>query len=277
MANADRVLVIDDDDIVCGIVSALAKTMGFDCVTTKDPTSFLDLITPSTTLILLDLMMPGMDGIEVLRLLGERHAQARVLLMSGMDKRVLETAEKLAQSLGLQVIGHLHKPVPLQALRNTLEAVAKMGLPEMPVEVPALALPDEQLRAAIEREEFVNHYQPQVSLATGEVTGFEALARWRHPELGLLPPDCFITRIEGMGLIDRLCLQTAELALTDLKGFGKINGSIPRISLNASMHSLHNLEFPDQFAALSQKHGIPPEKIAIEVTESGLMRQLSRA
>lgn len=277
MANADRILVIDDDDTVCGIVSALAKTMGFDCVTTKDPTSFPNLITPSTTLILLDLMMPGMDGIEVLRLLGERRAQARILLMSGMDKRVLETAEKLALSLGLQVLGHIHKPVPLLTLRNTLEAVAKMGPPEMPVEVPALALPDEQLREAIDRDEFVNHYQPQVSLTTGAVTGFEALARWRHPELGLLPPDLFITRIESLGLIDKLCLRTAELALIDLKGFGKINGSMPRISLNASMHSLHNLEFPDQLAALSQAQGVPPEKIAIEVTESGLMRQLSRA
>lgn len=276
MANADRILVIDDDEAVCGIVSALAKTMGFDCVTTKDPTSFLDLITPSTTLILLDLMMPGMDGIEVLRLLGERHAQARILLMSGMDKRVLETAEKLAQSLGLQVIGRMHKPVPLQALRNTLEAVAKMGPPQMPVEVPTLALPDEQLRAAIERDEFVSHYQPQVNLATGEVTGFEALARWRHPELGLLPPDCFIARIEQLGLIDKLCLRTAELALIDLKGFSLVNGAMPRLSLNASMHSLHNLEFPDQFVALAQSHGVATNKIAIEVTESGLVRQLSR-
>jgi len=276
MANADRILVIDDDDSVCGIVSAVAKTMGFDCVATKDPTSFPEHITPSTTLILLDLMMPGMDGIEVLRLLGERHVQARILLMSGMNKRVLETAEKLAQSLGLQVIGHLHKPVPLEALRNTLEAVAKMGPPMPEVEVPALALPDEQLVEAIERDEFVNHYQPQVSLATGVVTGFEALARWRHPELGLLPPDCFIARIEALGLIDRLCLRTAELALTDLKGFGMIGGALPRISLNASMHSLHNLEFPDRLEALAQSQGIPANKIAIEVTESGLIRQLSR-
>lgn len=276
MANADRILVIDDDDSVCGIVSAVAKTMGFDCVATKDPASFQKHITPSTTLILLDLMMPGMDGIEVLRLLGERHVQARILLMSGMNKRVLETAEKLAQSLGLQVIGHLHKPVPLQALRNTLEAVAKMGPPMPQVEVPALALPDEQLLEAFERDEFVNHYQPQVSLSTGEVTGFEALARWRHPELGLLPPDCFIARIEALGMIDRLCMRTAELALTDLKGFGMIGGAIPRISLNASTNSLHNLEFPDRFEALAQSQGIPANKIAIEVTESGLIRQLSR-
>jgi CheY-like chemotaxis protein len=77
MANTDRVLVIDDDNTVCELVSALARTMGLVCDTTKDASSFLDRVTPETSLILLDLMMPEMDGIEVLRLLGERQSKAR--------------------------------------------------------------------------------------------------------------------------------------------------------------------------------------------------------
>ena len=120
MANTDKVLVIDDDSTVCELVSALARTMGLVCETTKDAANFLERITPDTSLIVLDLMMPGMDGIEVLRLLGKRHCKARILLMSGMDKRVLETAEKLAQSLGLPVVGHLQKPFPLNELKDVL-------------------------------------------------------------------------------------------------------------------------------------------------------------
>ena len=104
MANADRILVIDDDTVVCELVSALAMTMGLPCDIARDPARFLDDITPATSLILLDLMMPEMDGIEVLRLLGEQRVKARILLTSGMDKRVLETAEKLAHSLGLAVV-----------------------------------------------------------------------------------------------------------------------------------------------------------------------------
>jgi len=76
MATAYRVLVIDDDNTVCELVSALARTMGLNCEATKDPATFLDRVTPETSLILLDLMMPGMDGIEVLRLLG-RNGDAR--------------------------------------------------------------------------------------------------------------------------------------------------------------------------------------------------------
>ena len=276
MANADRILVIDDDDAVCGIVAALAKAMGFDCVTTHDPTTFPALITSDTSLILLDLMMPGMDGIEVLRLLGEHQIRARILLMSGMDRRVLETAEKLALSLGLNVIGHLKKPVPLGQLKAMLEALASTEQPEILTEPPPLALTDDDLRRAIACNEFVNYYQPQVRLDTGELTGFEALARWQHPEFGLIPPGNFIERIEGLGLIDELCWGTAKLALNDVKHFNATAGFDLRMSINASMHSLQNLDFPDQLVDLASQVMVPVQSIAIEVTESGLAKQLSR-
>jgi EAL domain-containing protein (putative c-di-GMP-specific phosphodiesterase class I)/CheY-like chemotaxis protein len=275
MANAERILVIDDDNAVCELVSALTRTMGLACDTTKDPSTFLDRVTPDTTLILLDLMMPGMDGIEVLRLLGGRRCKARILLMSGMDKRVLETAEKLAQSLGLSVVGHLQKPFPLTELKEVLETIAVMTEPESLQETPFPAIPDEQLRNAIERSEFVNYYQPQISLATGKVTGVEALARWRHPERGVVFPEKFIARIEALGLIDELCWSTAELALAEAKHFASQSGELLRLSLNASMSSLHDLEFPDALIDLARKYDYPPEKIAVEITESGLMSQLS--
>lgn len=276
MASAYRILVIDDDEAVCRIVSTLAETMGLDCAATEDPTSFMSLVTPDTSLILLDLMMPGMDGIEVLRQLGERQSRSRILLMSGMDRRVLETAEKLAHSLGLRVVGHLQKPVPLADLRRYLDALAQNSLPEDLVDPPPLAVTDEELHNAVARNEFFNHYQPQISLKTGEVIGFEALARWQHPELGVIPPSSFIERIESLGLIDALCWSTAELALVDLREIRSPSGARLRISLNASMYSLQDLEFPDRLLNLAGRYDLSSEQITVEVTESGLLRQLSR-
>ena len=276
MAIAERILVIDDDNSVCELVSALARTMGFECVATKDAATFSNLVFPDASLILLDLMMPGMDGIEVLRLLGERRCRSRILLMSGMDKRILETAEKLAHSLGLMVVGHLQKPFPITELRRLLETFAVSSTPERSIESAPIAVSNEQLRRAVERREIVNFYQPQIDLATGEVTGVEALARWQHPELGLILPENFIARVEALGLIDKLFWTTAENAMTEVKEFGLRDGAPIRLSLNVSMISLHDLDFPDAFLNLAKLHDYPAEKIAIEITETRLISELSR-
>ena len=270
MSSAERILVIDDDKVVVEIVSALAKAMGLNCDVTRSPESFFDLITPETSLILLDLVMPEMDGIEILRLLGERKCKARIVLMSGINIRVIETAKKLAQNLGLSVVGHLQKPFPLSQLKDILGANL---VPEAPSakETPQLAIPDEQLLQAFERNEFVIYYQPQINIETGTVTGVEALSRWQHPELGLVFPDNFISRIETLGLMDRFCWITAERALNEVKQFVGSDGFLPRLAINVSVSSLRDLKFPDIFMSLAKKYDFPAERIVLEITESGLI------
>jgi len=78
MSSGNRIVLIDDDRVVGEIVSALASAMGLQCDITRTPEDFFDRIGPDTDLILLDLVMPEMDGIEILRLLGERQCKARI-------------------------------------------------------------------------------------------------------------------------------------------------------------------------------------------------------
>jgi len=276
MATSDRLLVIDDDRVVCELVSALAITMGFPCDAAADPEAFQGQVSAETSLILLDLMMPGMDGIEVLRELGKRQCKARILLMSGMDKRVLETAEKLAQSLGLAIAGHVQKPFSPMELKEILESVAAMEMPESVKEIPAVAVSDEQIRTAVSEGEFLNYYQPQIDLKTGDVVGVEALARWRHPERGMLLPESFLQRVDALGLMDDLCWNTAEIALAEAKNFARRTGEPLRISINATMRSLSNLDFPDALLYLANKYDFPVGMITVEITESRLLSQLSR-
>ena len=271
MSSGNRIVLIDDDRVVGEIVSALAKAMGLQCDITRTPEDFFDRIGPDTTLILLDLVMPEMDGIEILRLLGERNCKARIVLMSGINIRVIETAKKLAQSLGLVVVGHLQKPFPIDQLQELLGANLSNEKAAVHQNEERVSITDEDLIRAFDRDEFVIYYQPQINIASGVVTGVEALSRWQHPELGLVFPDNFISRIETLGLMDRFCWITAERALNEVKQFSAPNGYLPRLAINVSVSSLRDLKFPDIFMNLARKYDFPAERIVLEITESGLM------
>ena len=278
MTNAGRILVIDDELDIGEFVAAAASSLGLQCVVATDAGALPELLTPDVSLILLDLMMPEMDGIEALRLLSELKCKAGIVLMSGISKRVLETAEKLANALGLFVVGHLAKPFQLAELEEFLK---KHSVPESATAVsasqaPGVPVSDEGLRIALDRNEFVLHYQPQIDIATGAVIGVEALSRWQHPELGLIQPDNFIARMEAVGLIDDLGWLVANHALAEVKQFEDKNNVLPRLSLNASVQSFRNLKFPDKFAALLKKHHLPADGVILEITESGLIHELSR-
>jgi EAL domain-containing protein (putative c-di-GMP-specific phosphodiesterase class I) len=275
MTVNQKILVLDDEGDVGEFVSAAAQGMGLDCTATTDAKTFLEALTPDTTLILLDLMMPEMDGIELLRLLGEQKCRASIVLMSGVDKRVMETAEQLTEVLGLSIVGHLQKPFRLAELEGILARSAEPATLPI-VQLGAQITQNEELRSAIERDEFVLHYQPLIDIATGRILGIEALVRWQHPERGLIFPDNFIGRMEELGLIDELGWIVVNRGLSEVGQFANGDGKAPMLSLNESVYSLHDLKFPDILVSIAEKHGVSPANITIEITESRLIEELSR-
>ena len=276
MKAIQKILVIDDESDVGEFVSAAADAMGFKCTATTDAKTFLEALTPDTTLILLDLLMPDMDGIELLRLLGERKCKAGIVLVSGVGKRVMETAGQLAQVLGLNILGHLQKPFRLAELEEVLKQHAAPEALQPAKQGPQIVIPKEELQQAIERGEFVLHYQPQIEIATGRVIGVEALVRWQHPERGLIFPDNFIGRMEELNLIDELGWIVVNRGMSEVGQFTNGDGKAVMLSVNASVYSLHELKFPDTLVSLAEGHGVSPADITIEITESGLIKELSR-
>jgi len=272
-----RILTIDDDHDIGEIICAAAQAMGSHCTATTNATEFIENLTPDTTLILLDLMMPKIDGVELLRMLAQQQCTAGIVLVSGVGKRVIETANELAQALGLSIVGHLQKPFQLEELE------AMISRPHQPpAREPASGIEDHgtilnvDLRLAIQRNEFILHYQPQIEIVTGKVVGMEALVRWRHPDGSLVFPDHFIPRIETMRWIDDLGWLVAKRAFAEMALFADRHGDIPAISLNASVLSLLDLGFPDMLMTLANEFGVPAEKITVEITESGLLKELSK-
>lgn len=276
MDQRPRLIVVDDEPDICEFVAEVADIVGYRCVALADARDFETELKSAPALVVLDLMMPGYDGVELLRAMARTGSRAGVVLMSGFDARVLNTAEELAKALGLSVVGRFQKPIRLAELealfQRQLGAATLARAPRR--EGPAVQRQD--LARALTRNEFLLHYQPQLDIASGAVIGAEGLVRWQHPEWGLIFPDAFIGLAEKFGLIDELGSHVAERGISEFaeltRGWGPIT-----LSVNVSAQSLRDLEMPDRLAALAQKYGVPPSSLLLEITESGLVGELARA
>ena len=127
----------------------------------------------------------------------------------------------------------------------------------------------QDLERGLEKREFYLEYQPQVDSRTGQVYGVEALLRWRHPQIGLVPPPVFIGLSEDSGFIGKLGLWIAEEACRQAAEWRKTPGAENVVvSVNVSARQLDDLELPDKIFAMLQKYDLPVDNIKIEVTES---------
>ena len=270
-----RVLVLDDDRFMLKLLGLMLGALGFTRVTTcesgRAALESIDSPDGAPDLILFDLNMPGMDGVEFVRHLVDRRYGGSLILVSGESDRMLQTAESLVRAHRMTVLGRLHKPVARAALAALLDQWAphSLGSPLVAKRVYGA----DEVRAAIKNGELVNYYQPKVAVATGQVKGVEALVRWRHPADGMVFPDQFIGVAEEHGLIDDLTAVVLRGALTQARRWRDI-GLALRVSINVSMDNLVSLDFPDFVAGQAAAAGVSPEDVVLEVTESRLMKDL---
>ncbi len=132
-----------------------------------------------------------------------------------------------------------------------------------------------ELRQALAGEEVVLHYQPQVDLASGHVTGAEALVRWQHPTRGLLAPSVFLPLLDRAGLEAALTRRVLDVAVTQAASW-LADGACPRIAVNICVRDLLDDTLPGHLAGLLQRQGVPPSLLVLEVTENDLIVESSR-
>lgn len=272
MTELERILVVDDDPFQVKLLVHQLGTLWSGSVNSflsgMEALDCLDSGAAGNSLILLDLNMPEMDGVEFVRQLVTRKYTGALALMSGEDSRILETTVKLARARGLNVLGQLDKPVRPEVLGTLLSRWRTHNL-QMPRIARQSYGPDE-IQRAIARGELFNIYQPKVHLGTGEVVGVETLVRWRHPEDGVVYPDQFIATAEEHDLMDGLTSQVLLSALEQARQWQ--DRRFPcRIAVNVSMENLTELDFPDIVLNAIQASGISPADLILEVTESRLM------
>lgn len=273
-----KALIVDDDSLICDYIKLYTDTYEFESVTLSQPEQFESVYDPAFDLIVLDLNMPCVDGIELIRYLGEKESSAEVVLISAEEKSVLVAAQNLATNHNLSVLGILDKPIIPEELeklilscresrrlaQNALASVKTLSVAGTR-ELPSL----EDLRNAIDNNDIDVHFQPKIDLTTGRVSGVEALARWNHPEKGFIPPDFFIAFAEKYSLIEEITTKILEKTCDHILSWEGFPNSC-QISVNISEISLGDLQFPDVLSNVLKERNISPERFILEITESTL-------
>ncbi len=261
-----EILLLDDDPLQLKLLTRTLNGFGYTQLVACDNAAAalraLDAPHRSIGLILLDLNMPGVDGVAFLKLLSERRVDAAVVLVSGEDERLIESAARFGASQHLRILGAITKPVVPAGLRAMLDRwQTQAAAPVPPKEYSA-----DQVARAILHNELVPHFQPIVHLATGVLAGAETLVRWQHPDDGLVMPGQFISVAEERGLIRDITEFMIRAAVTQ----GRIwrdQGMDVSVAVNVSMGDLTRADFADFVLDALERSGLPPTALVLEVSE----------
>ena len=259
----DRLLVIDDERPFGQTVKRVAEASGFEVVATDDPSVFINAVRLwHPTVIMLDLMMPGTDGIQLLRALAADNCPAHVVLTSGADGKVLDSALQLGRERGLKMSEALPKPMRIQSLRERLAGFKRASKPLLSAD----------LAAALAADQLFLEYQPKLDCRLGRITGAEALVRWRHPIRGMIPPDQFVALAEETGLIHGVTDWVVATAATQAASWHAEKLAL-EIAVNISARDLEDLDLPDRLEQHCRRASIEPAFVTLELTETGAMRE----
>jgi EAL domain-containing protein (putative c-di-GMP-specific phosphodiesterase class I)/FixJ family two-component response regulator len=230
---------------------------------------------PSRTvhIIVCDLDMPEMDGMEFIRHVGETGAQVSVILSSALDRHLIASVETMTTAYGMNLLGAIEKPATPQKLRDL---IARHGAgPARRAGAPAARIPADEVVAGLRAGQFEPFFQPKVELDTGKVAGAEAVARWRHPERGIVPPGAFISVLEEAGEVDALTWVMLEKAAA-VAAKWQAEGRPVSVSVNLSPSSLTDPTLADRITNTVRRQGLETKAMILEITESAAMTDVGR-
>jgi EAL domain-containing protein (putative c-di-GMP-specific phosphodiesterase class I) len=194
-----------------------------------------------------------------------RHSSAAIVLLSGLDPKLLRTVSRMAEQLGLQVLGRMGKPFTERDVATILDDFRRACAPSR--HTGTINVTPEELKAALDADAIEVHYQPKIELDSGAFIGVEALARMRHPAYGLIDPDTFIPVAESGGLITPLTMVVLEKSIAQA-GAWAAAGLDLGVAINLSTLAIRHLDLPERIAQLASAAKLPNDSITLELTES---------
>lgn len=276
--SALSVLVVEDHGFQRRMALRLLRELGCgDCLDAASGEEALALLSErarGVDVLLVDLDMPGMDGVQFITEIARRGHAGALAVVSAMEPALQHTVEAMARASGLRVLGSLHKPLTSTKLGELLAGLAAEAAPtESEADV---SFSTECLLQALDRGEFVAHFQPQVTVDNGKAVTVEALARWERADGSRVWPSQFIPALERAGLVDRLTEQMLDQACAWRARWAG-QGLELRLAINVSMAGLVDAAAADRFESLAAAHGVAPAQIVLELTESAVMKEAATA
>lgn len=276
-----RVLIVEDSPCQAEYLSELCRACGIRKLATAEngrvALELIDKAEGGFDILICDLEMPDLDGIELIHLLANRNTSSALIIVSSREQSLISAVELMAVTEGIYVLGSIQKPVPHGALETLIKDYrGKVVARTKGAARLNTVLSKEELELGLTQHQFELHYQPKICMDNGMLNGLEALVRFRHPVRGLLYPGDFIELCEHNGLIDALSFEVITMALQQLVVWNQ-QGFAPRISVNLSGRSFGNSAFTQDVMKLITQAAIAPSDLIFEVTETQVIGNIGEA
>lgn len=275
------VLIVEDHDFQRKVLARLVRSLGAtEVLEAVDGAQALELLNAkpgSVQLILCDLDMPNMDGMEFMRHLGNTGTTAALVITSSHESQILNSVQTMCEAYGIRPLGVLEKPVSREQLGGLIARLqSSMEIQALPLVPARQKFTLDQIQEGIRSGQFEPFFQPKAELATGRIVGVEALARWRHPELGIISPDAFIGPLETSGQVDEITFLMLDAAARACRKWRE-QGLCLSVSVNLSLASLSDTRLADRIADTVSRAGLEARNMTLEITETAAMTQVAPA
>lgn len=278
-----RFLVVEDHDFQRRMQVDLLMRLGAQAAhAAVDGRAALEIMADAerpVDIIISDLEMPGMDGMEFIRHLGESGARVSLILVSALERKLIASIATMTEAYGIRLLGIVEKPLTRDKLETMVKRHAERpstrSMNGMAANTPAL-FTVEEIAEGLRNDEFEPFFQPKIELTTSHVHGAEALARWRHPQRGIVSPYAFIPQMEQNGLVDDLTWLMLRKSAA-LCSRWRAAGLDASVSVNLSLKSLGDVRLAEQVTQIVLKENLDPRHMVLEITESAATTHLAKA
>jgi len=262
-------IIVDDSKSIRVVLDAILNQLGVNnithCGTGLEALKMINARPDHYELLFVDLSMPEMDGMELIRHLGNQGFKGSIVIISGMEIRVINLASEIARKHKVHLLGNIVKPIKVDELQHILTKFDYFTDHLNSAQTP---ISKEELERAISEGRIVPYYQPKIDSNTNEVQSVEVLARiYRPGDVDSILPMRFIKCAEENGLIDMLTFQLLTKSIKDYNEMLNVIDSSLTLAFNLSPVQLDDLDTPKKLDALFSQHDISPSQIVIEVTE----------